>query len=65
MHETQNMQDESENHQRLHEVSRAWRFRTPISLEHLRNELADKEDADENKILRLFLKEVNNTTESN
>lgn len=58
MHETQNNQDVAVNPQRLHEMPRAWRFRTQISLEHLSKELADIRDGEAYKTLRLFLKEV-------
>lgn len=47
----------------IQETPRVWRYRTPISLEHLRQTLeasADTKDSakQEYKVLRLFMREV-------
>ncbi|XP_053396339.1 E3 ubiquitin-protein ligase rnf213-alpha-like isoform X2 [Mercenaria mercenaria] len=41
----------------LEEIPRVWRFRTPISLQHLKQETEAKISREQHKVLHLFLKE--------
>ncbi|XP_053396335.1 E3 ubiquitin-protein ligase rnf213-alpha-like isoform X2 [Mercenaria mercenaria] len=46
-----------ENPAALEEIPRVWRYRTPISLQHLRQEAEAKVSQKQHKVLHLFLKE--------
>ncbi|XP_053396010.1 E3 ubiquitin-protein ligase rnf213-alpha-like [Mercenaria mercenaria] len=48
---------ERENPAALEEIPRVWRYRTPISLQHLRQEAEAKISQKQHKVLQLFLKE--------
>ena len=49
---------ERENPAVLEDIARVWRYRTPISLQHLRQEVDAKVSQRQHKVLQLFLKEV-------
>jgi len=56
-------QDVQEGPQLLHNVPRVWRFRTPISLEHMRHSFETRDvktpaQKQQLAVLQLFLKEV-------
>ncbi|XP_060586335.1 E3 ubiquitin-protein ligase rnf213-alpha-like [Ruditapes philippinarum] len=48
---------ERENPAILEDIPRVWRYRTPISLQHLRQEVEAKVSQQQHKVLQLFLKE--------
>ncbi|XP_053388236.1 E3 ubiquitin-protein ligase rnf213-alpha-like [Mercenaria mercenaria] len=51
-------QQEKENPAELQDIPRVWRYRTPISLQHLRQEVeANLTNEQDHKILQLFLEE--------
>ena len=49
---------ESENQAVLENIPSVWRYRTPISLQHLRQEVDAKLSQEQHKVLQLFLREV-------
>ncbi|XP_052808603.1 E3 ubiquitin-protein ligase rnf213-alpha-like isoform X2 [Mya arenaria] len=58
LYETDNQQ-QAEDPQRLEKIPRVWRYRTPISIEHMRQDLETRSTSGKDRlsVLRLFLKQ--------